>query len=166
MAQKVQDPVCGMEIDKSKAVTLEKDGKTYYFCSDNCKNKFEKQGGMKTGEMAHEGHEHAGHEMHMGHGGHAGHAGHHAHMVADFRRRFWVSLILTAPVLVLAPMIQELLGLRRKLQFAGDSYVQWAIATVIFFYGGWPFLKGLYDELKKLGYFRAGGMFSFARKYL
>ena len=149
MAQKVQDPVCGMEIDKSKAVTLEKDGKTYYFCSDNCKNKFEKQGGMKTGEMAHEGHEHAGHEMHMGHGGHAGHAGHHAHMVADFRRRFWVSLILTAPVLVLAPMIQELLGLRRKLQFAGDSYVQWAIATVIFFYGGWPFLKGLYDELKK-----------------
>ena len=151
MAQKVKDPICGMEIDKSKAVTLEKDGKTYYFCSENCKKKFQ-QGGMRMSETEHEGHKHAGHEGHEGHeghGGHGGHMGHHAHMVADFRRRFWVSLILTAPVLVLAPMIQELLHIRQKLKFPGDSYIQWGIATVIFFYGGRPFLKGLYDELKK-----------------
>jgi len=68
-------------------------------------------------------------------------------MVADFRRRFWVSLVLTVPVLVLAPLIQGLLGLREALAFTGDSYLQWAVATVIFLYGGWPFLKGLYDEL-------------------
>ncbi|MFW6125085.1 MAG: copper-translocating P-type ATPase [Pirellulales bacterium] len=69
-------------------------------------------------------------------------------MVADFRRRFWVSLVLTIPVLALAEMIQQWLGLRETLQFAGDQYVQFVAATVIFFYGGWPFLTGLADELR------------------
>jgi Cu2+-exporting ATPase len=80
---------------------------------------------------------------------HHNHHSHHAHMVADFRRRFWISLVLTVPVLGLAPMIQELLKLRQTLQFTGDSYVQWVLATIIFFYGGWPFLKGLFSELRK-----------------
>lgn len=71
-------------------------------------------------------------------------------MVADFRRRFWVSLVLSIPVIVLAPMIQNALGLRDLLRFPGDSYVQFAFATVIFFYGGWPFLRGIYDELREL----------------
>ena len=70
-------------------------------------------------------------------------------MVADFRRRFWISAVLTVPVLALAPMIQGLLGLRDTLGFAGDSYIQWALASIIFVYGGWPFLKGLFDELRK-----------------
>ncbi|GMU23590.1 MAG: copper-translocating P-type ATPase [Phycisphaerae bacterium] len=70
-------------------------------------------------------------------------------MVADFRRRFWICLVLTVPVLVLAPMIQQVLGLRERLRFPGDAYVQFAFATVIFFYGGWPFLKGLFDDLRK-----------------
>jgi Cu2+-exporting ATPase len=68
-------------------------------------------------------------------------------MVADFRRRFWVSLILTVPVLALAPMIQRLLGLEETLAFPGDSYLQFAFASVVFFYGGWPFLKGFFEEL-------------------
>jgi P-type Cu2+ transporter len=88
-------------------------------------------------------------KAHEGHG-HGDHTSHHAHMVADFRRRFWISLILSVPVIVLAPMIQQLLGLREVLRFPGDSYVQFVLATIIFFYGGWPFLKGLIDELKKL----------------
>jgi Cu2+-exporting ATPase len=70
-------------------------------------------------------------------------------MVADFRRRFWISTALTVPVVVLSPMIQGLLNLRATLRFPGDSYVQWALASGIFFYGGWPFLKGLFDELRK-----------------
>ena len=37
MAEKVKDPVCGMMVDKSRAVTLEKDGQVYYFCSERCK---------------------------------------------------------------------------------------------------------------------------------
>ncbi|MFW5870012.1 MAG: heavy metal translocating P-type ATPase [Planctomycetota bacterium] len=89
-----------------------------------------------------------GHERHEGHGGHDHHS-HHAQMVADFRRRFWISLALTVPVIVLSPMIQGFLGLRETFGFAGDSYIQWALASVIFVYGGWPFLKGLSDELQE-----------------
>ncbi len=75
------------------------------------------------------------------------HSDHHAHMVADFRRRFWVVLVLTAPVLALAPMIQRLLGLEETLAFPGDRFVQFALASVIFFFGGWPFLKGFLAEI-------------------
>ena len=75
------------------------------------------------------------------------HQSHHAHMAADFRRRFWIATALTVPVIVLSPMIQGLLGLRETLSFPSDSYIQWALSTVIFLYGGWPFFKGLWDEL-------------------
>ncbi|MCF8130634.1 MAG: heavy metal translocating P-type ATPase [Deltaproteobacteria bacterium] len=70
-------------------------------------------------------------------------------MVADFRRRFWVSLVLTIPILVLAPLLQNIFGLTKTLSFPGEGYVQFVLATAVFFYGGWPFLKGLVDELKK-----------------
>jgi Cu2+-exporting ATPase len=84
------------------------------------------------------------------HGQHdkAGH-GHHVHMVADFRRRFWISVVLTLPVLALAPLIQRFLGLAGALDFPGDSYVQALFATAIYFYGGWPFLKGFVGEVRK-----------------
>ena len=82
--------------------------------------------------------------------GHQGHAGHdHSAMVADFRQRFWVSLALTVPVLALSPLIQSLLGLRDALAFPGSDYVLFALSAVVFFYGGWPFLKGLLAELSK-----------------
>jgi Cu2+-exporting ATPase len=88
------------------------------------------------------GHE-PGHE-HMGHG-HAGHD--HAAMVADFRQRFWVSLVLTVPVLALSPLIQSVLGLGKALDFPGSGYVLFVLSAIVFFYGGWPFLKGLFSEL-------------------
>ncbi|HEV8400707.1 MAG TPA: heavy metal translocating P-type ATPase [Gemmatimonadales bacterium] len=78
----------------------------------------------------------------------AGHAG-HASMVDDFRRRFWISLALTLPVLATSEMLQHLLGLRGALSFPGDRYVGFAFASAVYFYGGWPFLTGLVDELKK-----------------
>lgn len=78
---------------------------------------------------------------------HEEHEHHHEHMIEDFKKRFWISLIITLPIIVLAPMIQELLGY--ELRFNGDRYFQFALSSVIFFYGGWPFLKGLIDELKK-----------------
>jgi Cu2+-exporting ATPase len=73
--------------------------------------------------------------------------GGHAQMVADYRRRCWISAALTLPLLLLAPMIQDVVHLRRLLHFPGDAFVQWALATVIFFYGGWPFLKGFFSEV-------------------
>jgi len=68
-------------------------------------------------------------------------------MVADFRRRFWVSLVLSVPVLALSPLIQAWLGLGEALAFPGDRSVQAVLATVIYFYGGWPFLRGVAGEL-------------------
>lgn len=70
-------------------------------------------------------------------------------MVDDFRRRFWISLALTLPVLATSEMLQHLLGLRGALSFPGDRYVGFAFASAVYFYGGWPFLTGLVDELKK-----------------
>lgn len=83
------------------------------------------------------------------HGSHGNHESHHTHMVADFRRRFWICLVLSVPVVALAPMLQSWLGLRDSLRFPGDSHIQFAFATVVYFYGGWPFLKGLFGELGK-----------------
>jgi Cu2+-exporting ATPase len=68
-------------------------------------------------------------------------------MVVDFRRRFWISLALTIPVLALAPLIQRLLGIEGVLDFPGDSLVQALLATAIYFYGGWPFLTGFVKEV-------------------
>src|SRR5437667_1254930 len=74
----------------------------------------------------------------------------HAHMVDDFRRRFWVSLALTVPVLATSEMIiQHFFGLRGTFAFPGDRYVEFGFASAVYFYGGWPFLTGLVDELRK-----------------
>ena len=81
-------------------------------------------------------------------GGRHSHGGHdHAAMVADFRRRFWISAVLTLPVLALSPMIQSFIGVREAFAFPGSDYVLFVLSAVIFFYGGWPFLKGLANEL-------------------
>ena len=101
-----------------------------------------------THESHSNGHDHHNHDHHSGqHQSHSDHHGHHEHMIEDFKKRFWISLIITLPIIVLAPMIQELLGY--QLRFNGDRYVQFILSSVIFFYGGWPFLKGLADEIKK-----------------
>ncbi|MEX1013491.1 MAG: copper-translocating P-type ATPase [Waddliaceae bacterium] len=75
---------------------------------------------------------------------------HHSHqgMVQDFKRRFWISLILTIPVLLLSPMIHYFLGIHEAVSFPGDIYLLFVLSSIIFFYGGWPFLKGAVDEIK------------------
>ena len=101
------------------------------------------------GEMQNGGQVSTGsHEHHSNHKGHQG-GDHHTHMVADFRKRFWVSLAATVPILVLSPMIQAFLGFKQVLGFPGDVYILWALSSFVFFYGGWPFLKGLVNEIKE-----------------
>ncbi|AWW25830.1 MAG: P-type Cu2+ transporter [Acetobacterium sp.] len=80
-------------------------------------------------------------------GGHDNHNDHHAMMVADFRKRFFISLIITVPILLLSPMIQMFLGVNWR--FFGDSYLLVGLSTILFIYGGKPFLTGARDELKK-----------------
>ncbi len=95
--------------------------------------------------------DHTGHEGHEGHEDHSGHShhDHHAMMVRDFRKRFWISLMITIPILLLSPMIQQLLGLGTALRFSGDLVLSFILSTIVFFYGGWPFLTGMVGELKK-----------------
>lgn len=70
-------------------------------------------------------------------------------MVADFRRRFFISLTATVPILALSPMIQAALGLQDLLAFAGSRYLLLALSSFVFFYGGWPILKGLVSEVRQ-----------------
>ncbi len=67
-------------------------------------------------------------------------------MVADFRRRFFVSLALTLPIVALSPMIQEWAGF--QFAFRGSIWVLTILATFVYGYGGWPFLTGMVEELK------------------
>ncbi len=93
--------------------------------------------------------DHGSHEAETGPAGarDGGGGSHHAHMVADYRRRFWFSLVLSVPTLLLSPLIQDTLGVDASWNFSGDSFILWGFATVIFFYGGWPFLTGIFTEL-------------------
>ncbi len=89
------------------------------------------------------------HKNHEGTGKKEEHHDHHTHMLEDFRKRFWISLVITIPILVLSPMIQEFLGIREFLRFPGDQFVLFGLSTFIYFFGGFPFLKGLWEEIKK-----------------
>ncbi|EHQ30659.1 copper-translocating P-type ATPase [Mucilaginibacter paludis] len=92
--------------------------------------------GMDHGAMMH------GHSSKMDMGGH----NHHAMMIADFKKRFYVVLALTVPIMLLSPMIQHFMGV--SWQFTGSSYILFALSSVVFVYGGWPFLTGWLDEIK------------------
>ena len=89
--------------------------------------------------------DHSGHRP--GHGKH-GHD-HHKMMIEDFKRRFWVSLLITLPILIFSPMIQQSLGY--KLILPGNPYILLGLSSIIYFWGAWPFLKGFYNEIKSKG---------------
>jgi len=74
------------------------------------------------------------------------HEMHHLHMLQDFKKRFVVSSILTVPILILSPAIQSFLGF--KFEFR-SIYILFLLSSFVYFYGGYPFLKGIFDELKK-----------------
>lgn len=93
-----------------------------------------------------EGMEH--HKMHDRHDQHMGMSehDHHAMMIADFKKRFYVVLALTVPIMLLSTMIEHFMGV--SWQFKGSSYILFALSSVVFVYGGWPFLTGLVSEAK------------------
>ena len=90
--------------------------------------------------------EHTGHDRHAGHDGHDRHAGHGAHGEM-FRRRFWVSLVLAIPVVFFSHMVADLLGYTMP-DFPGAMWIPPVLGTVIFVYGGMPFLTGGWAELR------------------
>jgi len=72
----------------------------------------------------------------------------HSSMIDDLKKRFWISLILTIPILVLSPTIQELVGFGDSLRFTGDMYLLFVLASLVYFYGGYPFFKGFFSQIK------------------
>lgn len=89
-------------------------------------------------------HDHTSHDAHAGHSGHGGHTG---HSEAMFARPFWISLALTIPVLVYAELFQQLLGYTAP-AFPGSAYLEFILGSIIYWYGGWVFLRGAADELR------------------
>lgn len=90
--------------------------------------------------------EHASDHEH--HGSHESHGNHHEMMARDFKIRFWVSLVVSAPVLLLSPTIQGWLNI--YIEFPLQSWVLLGLASVIALWGAWPFYKGaVHDELKE-----------------
>src|SRR5688572_6195355 len=94
----------------------------------------------------HHRHEHSGADANTPGHAHEGHDKHAGHSVGDFWKRFVISTIVSVPVLALSHMIQQWFGF--EISFPGDRYVLFALSTFIFLYGGFPFLKGLYDEVR------------------
>lgn len=80
----------------------------------------------------------------MGHEGHD----HHAMMIGNFKKRFYVVLVLTIPIMLLSEMIQHWLNIH--ISFQGSNYILLALSSMVFFYGGWPFLNGWFSEMKIL----------------
>ncbi|MCF6277058.1 MAG: copper-translocating P-type ATPase [Candidatus Magasanikbacteria bacterium] len=90
---------------------------------------------------------HNKHKDVKGHSKKSANHNHHKMMMKDYKKRFIVSAIITVPILVLSPLVQGLLNF--ELSFVGDKYVLFALSSFIFFWGGKPFLKGIFTELRQ-----------------
>jgi Cu2+-exporting ATPase len=88
----------------------------------------------------------AGSMDHTGHGSGAAHDRHEGHSVAMFRDKFWLSLVLTIPVVLLSHDIQEWFGYSIPM-LPGIEYAPAVLGTIVFFYGGWVFIRGAQGEL-------------------
>ena len=100
------------------------------------------QSGTTQPGIAHvDTHDHHDHAQHDGHGRHGGHGDH----IKQFRDRFWWNLLLAIPVVVFSQMFADLIGYTRP---AGTDWISPVLGTVIFFYGGWPFLSGGVSEAR------------------
>ena len=101
----------------------------------------------RSGHGNHADHEaHAGDGAQGGHSGHEGHGGHEGH-VAVFRRLFWIMLVLAVPTVLLSPMFADLLGYQLP-DLPGITWVAPVLGTIMFAWGGQPFLTGAVDEIR------------------
>ncbi|MDE1940918.1 MAG: cadmium-translocating P-type ATPase [Patescibacteria group bacterium] len=85
--------------------------------------------------------------MHGGQESQEGHAGHGKGAEQDFKQRFWLTLPFVLLVMALSPNIEKWLGF--GVPFAGKEIVTFALGTVVFLYGGWPFFKSARGELSR-----------------
>ncbi|HET9978936.1 MAG TPA: HAD-IC family P-type ATPase, partial [Ktedonobacterales bacterium] len=87
------------------------------------------------------------HGEHEGHGDHSGHDGHAGHSEAMFRRPFWIALVLSIPIIIYAPLLEEVFHYQAP-QFPGSDWLSPILASVVYWYCGWVFLSGAFAELR------------------
>ena len=104
---------------------------------------------MKKSDNKEESHGSNNHDHHSKDNGHDNHDKHAGHSPGMFRDKFWLSLLLTLPVVFWSTHIQELLGYQAP-EFFGTAWIPPVLGTVIFFYGGWVFIQGAWRELREL----------------
>lgn len=112
---------------------------------DHSKHEHQQHKKMDHSKMDHSKMQHDHSNIPMGMAGHD----HHKMMIEDFKKRFWISLILTIPILVLSSMIQDFFGYSLNVPY--NSYILLILSSVVYFWGGWPFLKGFTTEIKQKG---------------
>src|SRR6266853_6625327 len=88
-----------------------------------------------------------GHDQGNAHAAHEAHDKHAGHTVAMFRDKFWISLLLTIPILIWGHMLPRVLGYTPP-QVSGARWIPPVLGTAVFFYGGWVFIQGAYHELR------------------
>ncbi len=108
-----------------------------------CRMDLVPMGSSKNQSNIHHTHKEHSNHSHHSENGYNKHEGHHT---SDFMKRFWISLILTIPILLLSEMIQLWIGFH--ISFSGDKYVLLTLGTAIYIYGGMPFLRGMIGEIK------------------
>lgn len=95
----------------------------------------------KDNKHENEHHSHQGHENHEDHDSHSDHAHHHG----NFKSKFFISLIFAIPIIILSPMMGVKLPF--QVSFTGSDWIVLILATILFFYGGKPFITGAKDEI-------------------
>jgi len=153
-----QDPICGMAVDEATALRAERNGKTFFFCSDHCRQKFlstpatAKPEEKPPGKVIYTCPMHP--EVQQDHPGNCPKCGmtlepktmsaveEESPELADMTRRFWIGGTLALPVFVLA-MAHAIPALRHESWVMGDTsrWIQFALSTPVVLWAGWPFFK-------------------------
>jgi len=151
MLGRVVDESLNLQNKQRESLTL------IFRLAQNSKSTMNSRKEHEMAEHIHDGHHHNNHQEHQhqghddsktheghDHGGHVDHSGHEF----MFRDRFWVSLVLTIPVLIFSPMIQEWFGFASP-EFTGSNLVGPIFAIIIFVYGGIPFFQMAVPEIQQ-----------------
>ncbi|MBE9135675.1 heavy metal translocating P-type ATPase [Nodosilinea sp. LEGE 07088] len=106
----------------------------------------------RASHNGHQQHQHGvDHSQHSSRESHSGHGDHGHHSPDMFKQRFFVSLILTLPILYFSPQLQSWLGYE-AVAFSGSGWISPVLGIALYFYGGWPFLQGAWHEFQsKIG---------------
>lgn len=156
----VKDPICKMTVDEASSLCVERNGKTFYFCSDRCRQKF-----LSTPDAARQEDKPHGNaiytcpmhlEIQQDHAGDCPKCGMalEPKMVTastddeenvelhDMTRRFWIGAVLTLPVFVLA-MAHLIPALARQswIDSHASRWMQFALTTPVVWWAGWPFVQ-------------------------